>query len=87
MFYLHFDSYFVSCAYEGEFRGHFGFFHSNLLVSNFYFWSAMLTEINHTIVNIFSGTFIVRVNKKTTEILYLKVKQRVFLTKDTKKNI
>ena len=37
MFYLHFDSHFVSCSYEGEFRGHFGFFHSNLNVSNFYF--------------------------------------------------
>ena len=62
MFYLHFDSDFVSCSYEGEFRGHFVFFHSNLLVSNFYFWSTMLTQINHTIVNIFSGTLIVTVN-------------------------
>ena len=25
-FYLHFDSHFVSCSHEGEFRGHFGFF-------------------------------------------------------------
>ena len=31
------------------------FFHLNLLLSNFYFWSTKLTEINHTIVNIFSG--------------------------------
>ena len=36
MFNLHFDSHFVSCSYEVEFRGHFGFFHSNLglLVNN-----------------------------------------------------
>ena len=52
MFYSHFDSHFVSCSYEGEFRGHFGFFYSNLLVSNFYFLSTMLTQINYTIVNI-----------------------------------
>ena len=31
---LHFDSHFLSCSYEGKFRGHFGFFLSNLLVSN-----------------------------------------------------
>ena len=31
---LPFDSYFVSCLYEGKFRGYFGFFLSNLLVSN-----------------------------------------------------
>ena len=31
---LHFDIHFVSCSYEGKFRGHFGFFLSNLLVSN-----------------------------------------------------
>ena len=61
MFYLHFDSHFVSCSYEGEFRGHFGFFHSNLLVRNFYFWSTMLTQIKYSIVNIFSGTLIVTV--------------------------
>ena len=52
MFYLHFDSHFVSCSYEGEFRGHFEFFHSNIIISNFYFWSTMLTQINHNIVNI-----------------------------------
>ena len=55
MFNLHFDSHFVSCSYEDEFRGHFGFFHLNSLVSNFYFWSTKLTQINHIIVNIFSG--------------------------------
>ena len=72
---LHFDSHFVTCSYEGQFRGHFGFFHSNLLVSNFYLWSNKLTQINHAIVNIFSGILIVRVNiSKTTDILYLKVK-------------
>ena len=53
--------HFVSCLYEGEFCGHFGFFHSNLLVSNFYFWSTKLTQINHTIINIFSGILIVAV--------------------------
>ena len=75
VFNLHFDSHFVSCSYKGEFRRHFGFLHLNLLVSNFYFWSAMLAEINHTIVNIFNGILIVTVNiKKTTDILYLKVK-------------
>ena len=64
------------------------FFHLNLLVSNFYFWSTMLTQMNHTIVNIFSGTLTVTVNiYKKTEILYLKVKSRVFLSKDTRKNI
>ena len=62
MFYLHFDSHFVFCSYEGEFRGHFGFFPSNLVVSNFYFWSTMLTQINHTILNIFSGILIVTEN-------------------------
>ena len=62
MFYLHFDSHFVSCSYEGKFRSHFEFFHLNLLVSNFYLWSTMLTQINHTIVNIFSGTLIVTAN-------------------------
>ena len=62
MFNLHLDSHFVSCSYKGEFRRHFGFFHLNLLVSNFYFWSAMFTEINHTIINIFSGILIVTVN-------------------------
>ena len=62
VFNLHFDVQFVSCSNEGEFRRHFGFFHLNLLVSNFYFWSAMLTKINHTIVNIFSGILIVTVN-------------------------
>ena len=62
VFNLHFDSHFVSCSYKGKFRRQFGFFHLNLLVSNFYFWSAMLTEINHTIVNIFSGIFILTVN-------------------------
>ena len=56
------DIHFVPCSYKGEFRRHFGFFHLNLLVSNFYFWSAMLTEINPTIVNIFSGILIVTVN-------------------------
>ena len=58
----HFDSHFFSCSYKSEFRRHFGFLHLNLLVSNFYFWSTMLTEINHTIVNIFSGILIVTVN-------------------------
>ena len=43
---------------EPDFR----FFHLNLLVSNFYFWSTKLTGINHTIVNIFSGILIVTVN-------------------------
>ena len=62
VFNLHFDSHFVSCSYKGEFRHQFGFFHINLLVSNFRFWSAMLTEINHTIVNIFSGILIVTVH-------------------------
>ena len=62
VFNLHFDSHFVSCSYKGEFRRHFGFFHLNLLVSYFYVWSAMLTEINHSIVNIFSGILIVTVN-------------------------
>ena len=62
MFYLDFDSHFVSFSYEGEFRGHFGFFHSNLIVSNFYFLSTMLTQINHNIFNIFSGILIVTVN-------------------------
>ena len=62
MFYLHFASHFVSCSYEGEFRGHFEFVHSNLRVSSFYFWSTMLTKISHTIVNIFSGILIVTVN-------------------------
>ena len=62
---LTFDSHFVSCSYKhdkGEFRGHFRFFHLNLLVSNFYFWSTKLTQINHKIVNIFSGILIVTVN-------------------------
>ena len=49
VFNLHFDSHFVSCSYGGDFRRHFDFFHLNLLVSSFYFWSTMLTEINHTI--------------------------------------
>ena len=62
MFNLHFDEHFVSCSYEGEFRGHLGFFHSNLLVSNFNFWSSKLTQINHTIVNIFSGILVVTVD-------------------------
>ena len=35
-FNLHFDSHFVSCSYGDEFRGHFEFFISNLLVSNVY---------------------------------------------------
>ena len=38
-FNLHFDSHFISCSYKGEFRGHFGFFNLNLLVSNVYFLS------------------------------------------------
>ena len=54
-FNLHFDSHFVSCSFEGECRGHFGFFHLNLLASNFYFWSAKLTQIKHIIVTISSG--------------------------------
>ena len=58
VFNLHFDIHFVSCS----FRRHFGFFYLNLLVSKFYFWSTKLTEINHTIVNIFSGILIVTVN-------------------------
>ena len=62
VFNLHFDSHFVSCSYEDEFRCHFLLFNLNLLVSNFYFWSTMLTEINYTIVNIFSGIIIVTVN-------------------------
>ena len=62
VFNLHFDSPFVSRSYEGEFRRHFRFFHLNLHVGNFDFWSTMLTEINHTIVNIFSGILIVTVN-------------------------
>ena len=33
-FNLHIDCHFVSCLYEGEVRGHFDFFLSNLLVSN-----------------------------------------------------
>ena len=37
MFNLHFDIHFVSCSYDGEFRGQFGFFHLNLLVSNILF--------------------------------------------------
>ena len=48
----------------------------------------MLTQINYTIVTIFSGTLIVTVNiyiKKTTETLYLKVKWRVFLSNDTRR--
>ena len=61
MFNLYFDSHFVPCSYEGEFRGHFGFFHLNLFVSNFYFWSTKLTQINHIIVNMFSGILIVTV--------------------------
>ena len=60
VFNLHFDSHFISCSYKGEFR----FFHLNLLVINFYFWFAMLTEINPTIVKISSGIFIVTVYKK-----------------------
>ena len=43
MFNLHFDVHFVSYSYEGEFRGHFEFFHLNLQVSNFYFWSTKLS--------------------------------------------
>ena len=62
VFNLHFDSDFVSCSYKGKFRRHLGFFHLNLLVSNFYLRSAMLSEINHTIVNIFRGILIVAVN-------------------------
>ena len=62
MFNLHFDCHFVSCSYEGEFRGQFGFSHLHLLVSNYYFWSTKLTGIKHTIVNIFSGILIVTVN-------------------------
>ena len=62
MLYLDFDSHVVSCSCEGEFRGLFGFFYSNLIVSNFYFWSTMLAQINHNIVNIFSGILIVTVN-------------------------
>ena len=61
-FNLHFDRHFVSCSYEGEFRGHFGLFHLNLLVSNFYSRSNKLTQINHVIVNVFSGILIVAVN-------------------------
>ena len=61
VFHLHFDSHFVSCSYEGEFCRHFGFFHLNFLVGNFYFWLTMLTEINHTIVNVFCGILIVTV--------------------------
>ena len=64
MFNLHFDSHFVSCSYEGKFRSHFGFFHLNLLVSNFYLWSTKLTQINHIIVNIVSGILIVTENYK-----------------------
>ena len=55
MFNLHFDSHFVTCSYEGEFRGHFGFLHLNLLVKKSYFRPTKLTQINHTIINIFSG--------------------------------
>ena len=55
MFILYFDSHFVSCSYEGEFRGYFGFCHLNLLVSNLYIWSTKLTQLNHMIGNIFSG--------------------------------
>ena len=36
-FNLHFDTHFVSCSYEGECCGHFGFLNLNLLVSNGYF--------------------------------------------------
>ena len=83
MFNLHFDSLFVVCSYEGEYRGHFDFFHLNLLVSNVYFWSTTLLQLNHIIVNMFSGIFIVTVNiyKKTTDILYLEVKERLRLSK------
>ena len=38
------------------------FFHLNLLVSNFYFWSTKLLQINHIIVNIVSGILIVTGN-------------------------
>ena len=58
VFNLHFDSHFVSCSYKGEFRRHFGFFHLNLLVSNFYFCSAMLTEINHTLSSTFLAVYL-----------------------------
>ena len=58
----HFDSNFVSCSYEGEFRVYFNFFHLNVLVSNFYFRSNKLTQINHVIVNIFSGILVVTAN-------------------------
>ena len=61
-FNLHFDSHFISCSYEGEFRDHFGFLYSNLLVSNFYLRSNKLTQMNHVIVIIFSGILIVTVN-------------------------
>ena len=43
------------CSYEGECRGHFGFFNLNLLPSNVYFWSTKLLQLNHVIVNMFSG--------------------------------
>ena len=33
-FNLYFASHFVSCLYEGELRGHFGFFHSDLFASD-----------------------------------------------------
>ena len=47
--------------YEGGCRGHFRLFHLNLLVSNVYFWSTQLPQLNH-IINMFSGTFRVTVN-------------------------
>ena len=55
MFNLHFDSHFVLCSYKGECRGHYGFFHLNLLLSNVYFWSTKILQLNHVIVNMFKG--------------------------------
>ena len=53
------------------------FFHLNLLVSNFYFGCAMLTEIHHTIVYIFGGILIVTVYIKNEEHLVFKCQIKI----------
>ena len=50
--------------------------------TNIYFWSSKLLQLNHIIVNVVRGILIVTVNTyKKRKILYLKVKQRLLLSK------
>ena len=59
---LHFDSHFVFCSNKDECRGHFEFVYVNLLASTMYVWFSKLLQLNHIIVNMFNGIFIVTVN-------------------------